>query len=350
MQLSLLPFLRCPITQQKLRLEILKQQTKQYANGNENVVFEGVLWANDICYPIIDGIPRLLIEAVIDYADFLEKCVKNFDSVKQNILTEHKNVIEFAISKNKRTKESFGLEWGLFNYEKDAVWDLDKNGLLDRFLTETNETNQTIINKLVLDAGCGNGLLDNLIADAGATVIACDFSNSIVRAYKQNTNKNAYFVQCDIENLPFNNNIFDIIQCSGVIVCTKDTKESFKKLIPFANPNGKLSIWLYHPRKDFMHNLLLFLRSLFIKLPLKVNVFLCKTLIFPLTYIIKKIKGNKQNNREIMIDILDQFTPQYRWEFTSKQAIEWFTEANCSNIKVTTNEVFGFNIIGNKTI
>ena len=348
MQISLVQYLRCPITSQSFKLQVIKQSSKNYSNGSEQVIEEGILWANDICYPIIDSIPRLLVEAIIDYSDFLKKHIENFETVKQNIFSNHKTIIDFAIEKNKRTKESFALEWGLFNYEEDAVWDLDKNGLLDRFLTETNETKESIKNKFILDAGCGNGLLDNLIADAGAQVIACDFSNSIVRAYQKNNNINAFFVQCDIEFLPFKKETFDIIQCSGVIVCTKNTKDSFRKLIPFASTTGKLSIWLYHPRKDFMHNLLLSIRGLFIKLPLKLNVLFCKLLIFPPTFIIKKLKGNKQNNREIMIDILDQFTPQYRWEYTSDEAKTWFSEQSFKNIKVTTNEVFGFNIVGNK--
>jgi ubiquinone/menaquinone biosynthesis C-methylase UbiE/uncharacterized protein YbaR (Trm112 family) len=348
MQLSLVNYLRCPITNQTLSLEIIQHASKNYSNGVEQVVESGILWANDICYPIIEGIPRLLVEAIIDYEDFLQLHVNNFETVKQTILTKHKSIIDFAIEKNKRTKESFALEWGLFNYEEDAVWDLDKDGLLQRFLTETNETKESISGKLILDAGCGNGLLDNLIADAGAQVIAGDFSKSIVRAYQKNTNKNAFFVQCDVEFLPFKNDTFDIIQCSGVIVCTKNTKQSFIKLIPFAKVTGKLSIWLYHPQKSIIHNLLLAVRKVFIKLPLKLNVLLCKILIFPPAFIIKKLKGNPQNTREIMIDILDQFTPQYRWEFTSDEATTWFVEQNLSNIKVTTNEVFGFNIIGSK--
>ena len=50
----------------------------------------------------------------------------------------------------------------------------------------------------------------------------------------------------------------------------------------------------------------------------------------------------------MMIDILDWMTPQFRWEHTHEEAENWFVKRNFTNIKITTNEMFGFNIIGEK--
>lgn len=105
MQLSLVNYLRCPITNQTLSLEIIQQASKNYSNGVEQVVESGILWANDICYPIIEGIPRLLVEAIIDYEDFLQLHINNFETVKQTILTKHKSIIDFAIEKTKEQKK-----------------------------------------------------------------------------------------------------------------------------------------------------------------------------------------------------------------------------------------------------
>ena len=348
MQQNLLQHLLCPISKKEFEIEVIKKSQRNYAETTVEVIDEGILWAGTICYPIIDGIPRLLVESIIDYSNFLKENIVDFEKVKQKIMTEYGDIISFALAKNKRTKESFALEWSLFNYEQDSVWNASKGELVERFLKETNETNVSIKNKLILDAGCGNGLLDELIANEGATVIACDFSSSIVRAYKKNENINAFFIQADIEFLPFKESIFDIVHCSGVIVCTRNTKDSFEKLIPFTKSKGKLSIWLYHPRKDFIHNFILFIRKFSSKLPLKLQFFLYSIFIFPPTYIIKKIKGNSQNPREMMIDILDGFTPEFRWEYTENQATKWYIDNNFNNIKVTTNEMFGFNIVACK--
>jgi hypothetical protein len=42
-------------------------------------------------------------------------------------------------------------------------------------------------------------------------------------------------------------------------------------------------------------------------------------------------------------------TPEFRWEHTHKEATSWFVKRKFANVKVTTNEMFGFNIIGEKS-
>ena len=50
----------------------------------------------------------------------------------------------------------------------------------------------------------------------------------------------------------------------------------------------------------------------------------------------------------MMIDILDWFTPEFRWEHDHQEARSWFGKRNYKNIKITTEEMFGFNITGEK--
>ena len=50
----------------------------------------------------------------------------------------------------------------------------------------------------------------------------------------------------------------------------------------------------------------------------------------------------------MMIDILDWFSPEFRGEHYHDEATGWFLKRNFIDIQVTTNEVFGFNIIGTK--
>lgn len=348
MQQELLSYLRCPITQQKLVLQVLKKITKKYNGFDTEIVDEGILFAGNLCYPVIKGIPRLLVEAIVDYEDFLQKNLPDFTERKQKIFAEHKALIEFAIKKNSHTKKSFAQEWNLFNYEKDTTWNAGATEMLDRFLRETDETKKSINSKLILDAGCGNGLLNNLIANAGAKVLGFDFSLSVVTAFEKNNNPNAWFVQADVQFPPVAFEAFDIVHCSGVLIHTNNTAYSFGCLTPCVKPQGKLSVWLYHPRKNWIHNTFNFLRKYSSKLPLRLQYYLYAVFLFPVTFVIKKIKQNPQNSREMMIDILDWMTPQFRWEHTHEEATSWFTNKNFAQTKVTTNEVFGFNIIGIK--
>jgi hypothetical protein len=48
------------------------------------------------------------------------------------------------------------------------------------------------------------------------------------------------------------------------------------------------------------------------------------------------------------VDILDWFSPEFRWEHTHEEAGGWFTKHGFGNIKITTVNNFGFNITGVK--
>jgi hypothetical protein len=65
-------------------------------------------------------------------------------------------------------------------------------------------------------------------------------------------------------------------------------------------------------------------------------------------FIIKKSKGNPQNVREMIVDILDWFSPEFRWEHTHDEAEVWLMKRNYKHIKISTDEMFGFNIVGVK--
>ena len=349
MQEALLSYLRCPVTHQELELKVISKAIKNYNGIDVEIINEGILLSDDFCYPIIKGIPRLLVEAFVDYELFLQQHLTDFAVRKQQITNKYKNLVVAVIKKNSHTKKSFELEWNLFNYETDTTWNANKTAMLDRFLREVDETKTSIKNKIILDAGCGNGLLNNLIANEGAIVLGFDFSLSVEKAYQKNTNPNAWFVQADVQFPPVAFNAFDIVHCSGVLIHTNNTEYSFSCLTPFVKTLGKLSVWLYHPRKNWIHNTFNFIRKYSSKLPLKLQYYLYLIFLFPPTYIIKKLKHNPQNKREMMIDILDWMTPEFRWEHTHEEAANWFAKRNFDNVKVTTNEVFGFNIIGNKS-
>ncbi|MBL7765411.1 MAG: methyltransferase domain-containing protein [Chitinophagaceae bacterium] len=345
---SLTDILRCPVTKEKLTLEVLSTGQKTYEGVSTEIIFNGILRSKDFIYPVIDGIPRLIVEAFRDYRDFLKLHAKDFNTYEASIEKNYAGLLKFVTKKNARTKKSFSQEWGLFNYEEDKVWDADTEGMLQRFLQENDESKESLKGKLILDAGCGNGLLNQRIAACGATIIGMDFSQSILRAFQKNDQKNAIFIQGDVQFPPVAFEAFDIVHSSGVLICTTNSELTFSCLEPCVKPGGKISVWLYHPRKDFIHNCFNFLREYTSKLPIKLQYYLYTLTILPISFVIKRLKGNKQNRREMMIDILDWFSPEFRWEHEHDEAAAWYYKRNYRDVKVTTNEMFGFNIIGYK--
>lgn len=349
MQESLLPLLRCPVTRSALTLKVIKQVDKEYNNGNSNVIEEGVLYAaEDWFYPIVKGIPRLTVEAFLDYETFLNSVQPDYAELKEKLLEKYGVLIKYTIKKNKRTKESFTKEWSVYNYDKDNTWDADDTGMVERFLKETAETSVSLKDKIIFDAGCGNGKLESLIAANCASIIAMDFANCIEDAYTRNNFSNVYFIQGDVRFPPVPFIYFDIVHCSGVIIHTKNAELSFSCIEPTVKEGGKLSVWLYHPVKGFVHNLFNAIRSVTSKLPLSFQYYLYLVTIFPLSYCIKKLKGNKQNSREMMLSILDWFTPEFRSEHEHTEVATWFYKRGYNKVSITTVDKFGFNITGEK--
>lgn len=349
MQDSLLTYLRCPVTRSSLTINIIKKSKKIIDNAEADVIEEAVLFGNEgWFYPVIKGIPRLNVEAVYDYADFLISALPDYEERKIKLLEKYSALLAHVQKKNKRTKQSFALEWSIYDYGNDKTWDADADGMLKRFLQETDETLETLQGKIIFDAGCGNGFLNTLLAEKGVVNIAMDFSNSIEKAYEKNQCSGVHYIQGDVQFPPVAFNHFDIVHSSGVLIATNNTELSFSCIEPAVKKGGKLSVWLYHPRTDFIHNLFNSVRKVTSKLPLGFQYYLYRLTIFPVSYIVKRVKGNKQNSREMMIDILDWFTPEFRWEHDHEEARSWFSKRNFTNVQVTTDELFGFNITGEK--
>jgi SAM-dependent methyltransferase/uncharacterized protein YbaR (Trm112 family) len=347
MQESAVQLLRCPVTRSPLRLQVISTRSTKGNPSTSSFVSEGILFADaDWFYPIIDGIPRLLVESFLDQQDFFEKHLPSYSTRKRDLEKKYPELLRAVIKKNSRTKKSFSLEWGIYDYTRDRTWNADAPQMIDRFLQETGETLSGIRTKTIFDVGCGNGYLSQLIARQANFVVAMDISNSIERAGELHWEENMLFIQGDLQFPPVAAGFFDIVQCSGVLIHTQDTLYSLHCIAPCVKPGGKLSAWLYHPRKDLIHNLINRVRRYSSKLPLRMQYHLLMATIFPISFIIKRLKGNKQNKREMIIDILDWFTPEFRWEHSPEEVKSWFDNLQYEPVSITATDLFGFNITG----
>lgn len=74
------------------------------------------------------------------------------------------------------------------------------------------EPNDISADKLILDAGCGNGRYTNQAAKHGAEVIGVDLDYGIKSAYEHlKDNYKVHIIQGDLFNLPFKKEIFDTV-------------------------------------------------------------------------------------------------------------------------------------------
>lgn len=86
---------------------------------------------------------------------------------------------------------------------------------------------------LVLDAGCGTGILFDYVADRAKVVVAVDISRkTLLQARKRVQSKrlaNVHLVQADVDNMPFRNGICNHVFAITVVQNTPNPAETLSE-------------------------------------------------------------------------------------------------------------------------
>ncbi len=347
MQRNLLNLMLCPVNKKKLELQVYKTENRNYAQDTVEEIMEGLLISDSgFIYPIIGGVPRMQLDAFLEYGEMISLNYKDYNNVKNTLLEEYGYIINDVIKKTKRTKKSFSQEWKIFKYEGDTTWGFTKDVRKKRFLEEIGLSKEELSGKTLLDVGCGNGVLTNAIADYNVQTVGIDVSYSIERAFNNNDNANAHFIQCDLQNPPFQTASFDIVYSTGVIHHTNNTELSFSCISPLVKPKGRFYVWLYKPEKDLRHRMIVKVRKVTNKLPIWLQYFLYFTFLVPWGMLKERLKGRKITWREQLINYFDVLSCEFRYEHTPEEVKIWYLKRNFSNLNVTIMEYLGFGIYG----
>ncbi|MBX3256070.1 MAG: class I SAM-dependent methyltransferase [Chitinophagaceae bacterium] len=289
----------------------------------------------------------MLPESFLDYEAVIEKNIPDYNIVKSKILAKYREIIDFSITRNKSIKQTFGFEWSLLHTDKQVnVWNLNdrqfENQLWDELKTEGIDLKE----KVAVDVGCGHGRSGMLLAEKCGIVFCLDVGASIEHAAQINTRPNCIFIQADLNHLPFANGVFDIVYSSGVLHHNPDTKAAFSKVSALVKKGGILCIWLYKPFNNGIHRIMLGLRGITTKLPLKLQFWLYFFTLLPIHKSIGLLKGKSKGWREIMINQLDMLSPEYRHEHSPHEVEGWFKAAAYTHVEITTTNNYGFSIKG----
>src|SRR2546425_3068645 len=135
---------------------------------------------------------------------------------------------------------NFSFEWN--TYATTQYGELSRK----TFFEKTGLSKKDIDGKIVFDAGCGSGRFSDVVSQNCEKVIAADLSYSIDAAFSQiGSRSNVSFVQCDLLNLPFKPQVFDIAFSIGVLHHTQNPKEAMKQISQTIKSNGIMAIWVY---------------------------------------------------------------------------------------------------------
>jgi ubiquinone/menaquinone biosynthesis C-methylase UbiE len=106
----------------------------------------------------------------------------------------------------------------------------------------------------VLDVGCGSGIATQMLAEAGARVVAVDLTDWAVATTKQRLaafGLDAVVRQADAEQLPFSDASFDLVFSWGVIHHSSDMDRALAELVRVCRPRGQIVLMVYHRRSLF---------------------------------------------------------------------------------------------------
>lgn len=89
-----------------------------------------------------------------------------------------------------------------------------------------------INNKKILDIGCGPGIFSIILSTLGGKVSGIDFSVDMIKNAKNNArifNQNIEFINGDAQNLPFDNESFDIVVSRNLTWNLADPQIAYKQ-------------------------------------------------------------------------------------------------------------------------
>jgi 2-polyprenyl-3-methyl-5-hydroxy-6-metoxy-1,4-benzoquinol methylase/uncharacterized protein YbaR (Trm112 family) len=309
-------------------------------------------------YPVIDCVPRLVPDAVVDYYGFFAEHRARIPAEvwEHNLTPANLERARQSLRKQKRTQASFSKEWS-FQVDTEKTWGFEPRERLEHVIRRSLEmTPDACRGKTILDAGCGNGILTSLLGEHFETVIGVDLGTSVVQAALRNSRSNVHFVQGDLMHPPFRGSCADVLISLGVLHHTPNTELAFSCLAPLVTSGGRMYVWLYKPEPDFHHQAMLALREVFKHLPPSVSAVVFKTAFVPAALLKRRIKNavqpgkeKEQSTHEQLIHFMDGLTCQYRFEHTPEEVGVWFHKRGFTNIKVPVSYYLGFGIYGDKT-
>lgn len=342
MKYRLVELLRCPRTGDKLTLSVHHEEERtyskqpetgcrQYCAAKDMPVVQGGMLPCEQCYrreiiegtltsergdtyPIVNGIPRLLIS--------------------------ESNEIERY---QKRNIEEFKSHWQFF--VRDFV-DPQKQEEAHTFLSQiaAPESEATFYNGAVaLNIGSGDGGYEYYFSKFNADVVGIDISDGIERAtWTNRENPQAHFVQANALFLPFAKNYFDVIFSSGTINYTGNPKGAFSQLSAVLRPGGYAGITVFPRFSPLADTLLISLpRMITTRLPAWLTKALCYIPVPFLSFLNTQSGVNLKNStwRNCARVVFVLYYPKYVSRHTNEEVTGWFEELGYANVEILTPPV-----------
>lgn len=345
MRRELASLLRAPGSTRHLELAVFRNSP--LPDGAAEVA-EGVLFdaRQKRAYPILDGVPVMFDDAFPE--DFLRR--------HGAALAAHPVLSELALRAGSETRWSFAREWQEhFDADSERTWGYTPQERLEQALLETETERAWFRDKLVLDAGCGNGGLSQELARLGALVVGLDYSSTVRGSECLRRAPDVLFVQGDLESPPLAEEAFDLVISIGVLHHTRDTARTFRAVARLVKPHGRLYVWLYRRPERFVGRYLkdplyAVLRSTVARLASPLQSLAVRGYARLVWATHRALgRGRRIPFREYLVSAYDDLTPRWRHQHTPIEVGRWFHEAGFGPPTLTHwDNPYGFGLLAER--
>lgn len=310
-------------------IDIISKSGRELKDYSEEVE-EGLIYC-DICniyFPIVNKIPRIYKNVENDYN------LENLEISSNNLR---------VVKNQEKIKKSFSKEWEELNYEDNLIWLWGTDSRIDTFFEEIGiKDGKELTGKLLIDCGCGSGILTmNLAKRYSVEIIAFDMADILDRAVSRNKSNLCHFVQTSVFYPPFKHQIADIVYSHGVLHHTYNTKEAFLSIEKLTKQKGLLYVWLYGKKRGWNKIRFIFIKTvrfIIARLPHIPQDFMINILLYLHLFVraVKRRLGLEKvqykTRSQLRVSIRDKYTPIYAREHTEDEVKGWFYESGYENV------------------
>ena len=172
-----------------------------------------------------------------------------------------------ALEKKTDSVREFYLDYSFPNYNdfdslETFIKKMSSNSFIKELLTNLKPTDT------VLEFGCRTGQLGNFLAATGySNIVSADLSINSLRLANNFKNRNNIkginFVETDIFNHCFKENVFDVIISNGVLHHTSNPYLAFQNLTKLLKKDGIIILGLYNKISRLKNSLIKYLAKIF---------------------------------------------------------------------------------------
>lgn len=188
-------------------------------------------------------------------------------------------------------------------------------------------------------------------------VIAVDLSTGLEKGYAyRKIHKGAkpemvHFVNADLQNPPFAENIVDIIHSAGVLHHTPNTEKTFRALRPLLKKGGTFYVWLYK-YENVVTPIVNTLRAVTTRIPAPIFAGIAEVMSLPFIgfcWTVDKL-GIRQyqtpNRKEAAVAVHDIFGAPYAHYHNFEEVSKWYKSVGFENIWECNDGRRGFGVCG----